>query len=146
VKRFECSLKHGGMERVGIYSIEDVLPFIVENKGSPNAIRVYDGHEVKMFSLRYHTFKKSLSCVSCGLKGKFFALERYMRRVPWDNRFHFNLYAIISNGEEVLMTKDHINPKSLGGKEHIDNMQTMCKVCNELKMNRVEEKNQNEII
>ena len=31
------------------------------------------------------------------------------------------------------MTKDHILPKKWGGKDDIDNMQTMCKDCNEAK-------------
>jgi len=41
-----------------------------------------------------------------------------------------NLYAINAAGEEVLMTKDHILPRVLGGKDHIDNYQPMCQVCN----------------
>lgn len=137
MKQFECSLTHANMERVGIYRIEDVLPFVVENKSSEGAVKMYDGHEVKMWSLRYKTFKNSLSCVSCGIKGKYFALERAKENNN-SERYHFNLYAKLDNGDEVLMTKDHIDPKSLGGKDEIKNMQTMCKVCNEIKMNRVE--------
>lgn len=123
------------MERVGIYKIEDVLPFVVKSKHDPNAKKVYDGHEVKMWSLRYQTFQNSISCVSCGLTGQYFALEK--SKYETFPRYHFNLYAKLENGEEVLITKDHINPKSLGGKDEIKNMQTMCKVCNEIKMNRV---------
>ena len=37
------------------------------------------------------------------------------------------------NGDEVLMTKDHIVPKSKGGKKHVSNNQPMCKMCNEKK-------------
>ena len=37
------------------------------------------------------------------------------------------------NGEEVLMTKDHIIPKSLGGKNTIYNLQPMCQFCNSRK-------------
>ena len=49
-----------------------------------------------------------------------------------------NLYAIDENGKEVLMTKDHILPKSKGGKDEIDNYQTMCIRCNEAKGNNLE--------
>jgi hypothetical protein len=48
---------------------------------------------------------------------------------------HFNLYAE-REGELVQMTKDHKQPKSKGGADHIDNMQTMCCTCNELKGNQ----------
>jgi 5-methylcytosine-specific restriction endonuclease McrA len=40
------------------------------------------------------------------------------------------LYGKNSKGEEVLLTKDHIKPKSLGGKNHHSNYQTMCVDCN----------------
>lgn len=45
---------------------------------------------------------------------------------------HFNLYAE-KDGESRLMTKDHIIPKSKGGKNHLDNLQTMCDHCNSKK-------------
>jgi hypothetical protein len=135
MKQFESSLTIGNMERVGIYNIEEVLDFIVNNKKSDGAIRIYDGYQVKMFSLRYKTFAKSLVCVNCGITGEYFAIERVIGNDS--PRFHFNLYAKLNTGEEVLITKDHIIPKSLGGKDCISNMQTMCKVCNEMKMNRI---------
>ena len=31
------------------------------------------------------------------------------------------------------MTKDHIYPRSLGGASTLDNMQTMCELCNQRK-------------
>lgn len=52
-----------------------------------------------------------------------------------DKTAHFNLYAE-REGALVQMTKDHKTPKSRGGKDHIDNMQTMCCRCNELKGNK----------
>jgi len=65
-----------------------------------------------------------------GIEGKFFALEQNGMD---NNRFHFNLYALDENGNEVLMTKDHIVPSSEGGKNVIDNLQTMCIICNNKK-------------
>lgn len=56
-----------------------------------------------------------------------------------DKSFHLNLYAIDENGKEVLMTKDHIIPKSKGGADDISNYQTMCERCNEAKGNRLED-------
>ena len=44
--------------------------------------------------------------------------------------YHFNLYGINKNYEEILFTKDHIIPKSKGGDNKISNYQTMCYNCN----------------
>ena len=49
------------------------------------------------------------------------------------NSYHFNLYAIGENGNWILMTKDHITPKSRGGRDHLSNLQTMCDQCNNRK-------------
>lgn len=97
-----------------------------------------NGYTVKPKSLRYQTFyHKGLECVCCGIKGSFLALEKDFCKSNI-NTFHLNLYAIDKDGNEVLMTKDHINPKSNGGQDILDNMQTMCKTCNERKGNKIE--------
>jgi len=89
-----------------------------------------DGDQIKMSSHRLWTFfEKSLECVECGLKGEFFAKEKNHES---EGRPHLNLYAV-KDGEEILMTKDHIHPKSKGGDNHLDNYQTMCLPCNEEK-------------
>lgn len=52
----------------------------------------------------------------------------------WQKVFADSQQLIIDeNGKEVLMTKDHIIPKSKGGANDISNYQTMCKRCNEAK-------------
>lgn len=79
-------------------------------------------------------FLHGTDCVSCGLKGQYFWLEKNN-----DNRtktWHFNLYGVDENGREVQMTKDHIIPKSCGGKNHVDNYQPMCCRCNLAKSNK----------
>lgn len=86
--------------------------------------------KIKMSSHRLWTFfETGLTCVECGAEGEFFAKEKNTEE---ENRYHLNLYAV-KNGEEVLMTKDHIKPKNQGGDDRIDNYQTMCKECNEEK-------------
>ena len=126
----------GNLVRVGIFEIKDVLPFVVRDKRDAGAIRSYGEHKVKMWSMRYQTFQKSLSCGSCGVTGQYFALEKCADDPG--TRFHFNLYAKTANGDEVLITKDHIFPKSKGGGNGLSNMQTMCKVCNEMKRDKME--------
>lgn len=92
---------------------------------------------VAMGSHRYQLFAfKGTDCVKCGIKGRFFALERGKS----DNslKFHFNLYGIDKRGHELIITKDHIIPRSKGGKNILDNYQPLCYNCNQLKANRIE--------
>lgn len=120
------------------YSVEEVFQMIGEdnlntecynksNKSVENQIEV-DGYTVYTRSLRYMTFyQKGLKCCVCGKEGTHFTLDcsdgdNSMRR-------HFNLRA----DDGTLMTKDHIIPKSKGGRDHISNMQTMCCDCNTAK-------------
>ncbi len=120
-----------GYERKGIYSVEAVLSQL------GNSWAVFDGDTIPVVSLRYQTFARSLVCVRCGLAGKYFAKERSAKKLKDGSGFramsktwHFNLYAVAANGREVLMTKDHVLPRSKGGPDHIDNLQTMCAPCN----------------
>jgi 5-methylcytosine-specific restriction endonuclease McrA len=119
--------------RNGIYSIEEVLSkrnFLSHRKED---MVEFDGDMIFMNSDRYHTFaEKGLKCVCCGIEGKYFVKERNID----GEKYHFNLYAVNKNGEEVLMTKDHIIPKSKGGKDEISNYQTMCTKCNGQKGNK----------
>lgn len=89
-----------------------------------------DGDIIKANSQRYQVFKKKgCTCSKCGLKGTFFYKEKDLN----SSRFHLNLYGVNEKGEEILFTKDHILAKSNGGSNHIDNYQTMCSICNEVK-------------
>lgn len=136
-------------ERKETYKPEEVLPFLPRAKNYPKNFKLkkvtrdYDGDPIKMGSERYYTFEKSLKCCFCGVKGVFFAKERHVRPdgTPLQNgAFHLNLYAIDENGNEVLMTKDHIIPKARGGKNRLSNYQTACAVCNEEKRATKDEK------
>jgi len=84
----------------------------------------------KADSQRYNVFRKSIECCVCGIRGKYFALEKHPGK---ENMWHFNLYGTDPYGKEMLMTKDHIVPISQGGKNTLDNYQTMCQVCNSLR-------------
>ena len=123
------------------YNIEEVFNIIgkdyltLKNQMSrmydKNADAIVEGYKVRKISLRYMTFyQKGVDCVCCNRKGSYFLLEGD------DNnplRRHFNLYT----EDDVLMTKDHIIPKSKGGKDNVDNMQPMCIICNEKKKNNI---------
>ena len=120
--------------RKGIYSFDDVFPYIVDVDEKKDFIRTYDNEPVSMNNAKYHVFKKNTTCVCCGLKGEYLALEQCKSKDD-ESLFHFNMYGII-DGKEVLFTKDHIIPKSKGGTNTLDNYQTMCVRCNAEKGNR----------
>jgi 5-methylcytosine-specific restriction endonuclease McrA len=46
-------------------------------------------------------------------------------------------YKCLACGKKKVLTIDHIIPLSLGGKNEIDNYQTLCRKCNMAKGNRI---------
>jgi len=119
-----------GYTRAGLVAIDQVLPLILDK-----SIEKVDlcGHRVNVVSLRLQTFAmKGLECSSCGVKATHFAVETKMNGEP---AWHLNLWADRSHldKEEMLMTHDHTLARGLGGKDHIDNVTTMCSKCNHQK-------------
>ena len=146
--------------RVATVPIEDVLPFVFTRERRHDlrqqglgyrsiewieaSRRVYQavidgevrGVIVPMGSHRYQLYaEKGTTCVRCGIKGTYFALERGRGDNP--NRFHFNLYGRDKHGHEVMITKDHIKPRAKGGKNKLSNYQPMCYKCNQRKADKV---------
>lgn len=104
------------------------MPFGRESKADIHV----DGFNVHKFSLRYMTFfQKGTTCACCGKEGTYFTLDLASEATEESNRRHFNLRA----EDGTLMTRDHILPKSLGGAETVENMQTYCVDCNKAKGN-----------
>ena len=116
------------------YAVADILPHIRRpTKSDPKPVLDLDGDEVKVYSLRLRTFKeKGLRCVTCGVEGTHF----YKERATQDVRWHINLWGVTPDGVEVMLTKDHIQPRAKGGRDRMDNMQPMCRPCNIAKRDR----------
>lgn len=113
--------------------IKDVLLKLFQGQTSP--FKIKKGVVVKMESQRLKTYLKGTSCVKCGLKGSFFAVEK-AKFCLVSKRCHLNLYGINSSGHEVMMTSDHIIPKSWeGSSNELWNRQPMCAPCNRKKGN-----------
>ena len=128
--------------RLGVFSLEDIFDyvFIDENgifmEDTHPIKRTYNGYSICLTSARYRLFKlKGTVCVHCGVVGTFFSLD--LPRT--EKRPHFNLYGLDKNGIEVMLTKDHILPRSKGGTIDMDNLQPMCERCNCKKGNKIEE-------
>lgn len=122
-----------GYQRAGIYEVDVIHALVGSGK------QRFGSDLISMDSARYRVFSKSVRCVRCGCKGVFYAKERNARYdkgantyYATNNDWHFNLYARV-NGRDVLMTKDHIIPRTHGGPDTDDNYQTMCSPCNSRK-------------
>lgn len=84
------------------------------------------GEQIKR-SQRIQLYKeKGYKCVACGISASYFAIEKTRK----DLTYHLNLYCLTRRGEEVMMTQDHIIPKSKGGADRMENLQPMCDKCN----------------
>ncbi|MBC8550165.1 MAG: HNH endonuclease [Candidatus Brocadiales bacterium] len=116
-------------DRLRTYTVDQVLKFVSLNpEDSPKTVK-FAGQNIFMGSKRYLNFKRNgCVCVECGLEGTYFALEKHKyQRTP---KYHFNLYGKDANGNEVMLTKDHIMPRAKGGSDELDNFQPMCAKCN----------------
>jgi hypothetical protein len=111
-------------------SPEKILP-LIERGGYAHGIiagLAIHGIKVSVGSDRVKTFLKGLACVTCGIQGTHFVVEESN-----SGSLHLNLYARTPDGGEVMMTSDHIVPKSRGGADHLSNRQPMCTNCNHKK-------------
>jgi len=140
-------LKDPNLIRKETVPVSDILPHIIftprelSATSHPEALVSIGGDLINMTSLKLQTFKENgIRCRVCGCKGSYFAKEKYAAE-PY---FHLNLYAM-KDGKEVLMTKDHILPVVKGGRDRLNNFQTLCIDCNKKKADstaeRVKKKN-----
>lgn len=124
-------------ERKRKYSIEEVWGLwvdshaVYEQTGEWPRISLDDGITLTMKSDRYDNFFiNGTNCVACGIKGEYFWLETFKKGKDRNNMWHFNLYGTDADGNEMMLTKDYIVPKSRGGRNYIGNYRTMCERCN----------------
>jgi hypothetical protein len=126
-------MKSKSFERRGVYDVQRVLDWAdTDESFTDRNFKKFEGLDVLSGLLGYKVFKhKGVKCSCCPMEGEYFALER----TPGPgsskyNNWHFNLYGKNKFGREVMLTKDHVNPKSRGGSDEISNLQPMCFICN----------------
>lgn len=127
MQMFSILERYDKYRTIAFYSVKPILELV-----QPFAIiNIHAGgktHKVKLQSVRLQTFKKSNVCCCCGVVGSIFALQNE-RCEKSSTPYHLNLYGFTDDGL-ILMTKDHIIPKSKGGQDCLNNMRTMCAKCN----------------
>jgi 5-methylcytosine-specific restriction endonuclease McrA len=109
----------------GDFPIEEVLPLVGTGK------QEFHGFKLNFSSNRLEALKKSPFCIQCGIKGSFFRLEKTDKEA--DYQIHLNMYAVDDNGQEVMLTKDHMVSVYENGTDHPGNLQTLCRKCNAAK-------------
>jgi len=72
---------------------------------------------------------KGLTCVKCGVTADHF---KKVWGNPNDNP-HFTPFGVDEEGNEFMMTRDHIIPKTVWKDNSVENSQPMCSACNEEK-------------
>lgn len=136
LKTIDKKVRYSGYHHLQSYEPEGILDLVDEDAKPTEVVIKGVMHQIKVKSLRLQCFKRSMSCVKCGLKGTIISADTFTSKSDRDGT-HFNLYAV-SEGKTRLMTKDHIIPKSRGGKNHLSNLQTMCDQCNNKKGDKYE--------
>lgn len=110
-------------------SIDDGLHLISE-ESIMNPLYVF-GERVKRDYKRFAVLRAhSLQCCFCGLKATRFLVSRHKND-------HVMPYSINAYAGEVMLTWDHILPKSHGGSDHVDNGRVACGPCNMRRGNKL---------
>lgn len=119
------SKHHRSYIRVEKVPVEIIVPLLLKGEGQYIGVKT-----VNLKSSRVQTYSKSQVCVNCGKKISYFAVEKHRSTT---STWHLNAYHLKDDGEEMMMTSDHILAKSMGGDNGLENRQVMCIACNILK-------------
>ena len=114
-------------------SLDEILPHIPKYVKLINrSLKLWcpdiDKHiTIHLGSARIKLMGRTQECAACKIKGDHFWIESNTR--GW----HLNFYAINYHGDPVMLTLDHIIPRSKGGTKASNNIQLLCKKCNGIK-------------
>lgn len=125
---------HFGHKHIDFFDLDFIL---FRCKKKTQYIKVLDLY-VNLSPKRYRVFKKSLMCVVCKCEATICSLD--VKCDKYGNILnskigYFNFYGLGRDNELFMLTVDHIQPQSLGGKNGMYNLQTMCNFCNSKKDN-----------
>lgn len=123
MRNYEVKSKHTVDEIFNL--IKEGHTFVKESHANLESVRISN------------FFYNGVACVTCNIKGNEFRVERHANANYKKSKYggwHLNLYSN-RKGVLILMTLDHIIPRSKGGKKILSNAQPMCEGCNGAKGN-----------
>ena len=107
--------------------IDNTLRLLV--KAKPLGRVTYKNYAMVTDTDRYENlYTHGCKCAMCGLEASFAAIEK--NRYGKKSKYHLNVYVIAPDGKELVLTKDHIYPRALGGYDDLHNYQVLCERCN----------------
>ena len=120
-----------GAQLIKHFTLEQIIPLLSKHKESftinDKEYVVYLGKSTQKL------FAGSQVCVNCGRTGTHFRLYHDPKQsIP---KF-INSMCLFSD-DNMLMTADHIVPRSAGGLTHSINLQVMCLKCNQKKADKL---------
>lgn len=133
IKKTEARVTHF------IYFSEVPLQVGLSILSLPKSQRLVNGREVSVCSgaALFETLKNTdISCWKCGCKADRWIVMRGVAENPFAKPV-LNLFAI-RQGELVMLTRDHIIPKSVGGMDDPKNLRPACIICNNERGNELE--------
>lgn len=122
--------------------IESNFVFDALKKFKKHIVVEIDDKKIKLpiFRERYFFYLFNSKCNCCGLEGSHFAINEQLLKDE-KSLYHLNFISFVNN-KYTLLTKDHIIPRSRGGKNCNDNYQLLCEYCNGIKSNSLISNNQ----
>ena len=121
------------IHRICKFKPSHILPFINKKRGKINL----HGITFNFYSRYLIAFKyKGIICAGCGITTQHVYLEHHNKKDK-PGIYNLKLYGVDANNNEILMTMDHIIPKSKGGTDNLKNIQPMCNTCNQDKGNKI---------
>jgi len=110
---------------------KELLSFSRRNKDKFPAIQFGDVL-VRVSDTARVVIKDDFTCKGCGKEAEFISV--YKTEID-DSTIYGMIFYHVENDKVINHTKDHIVPKSLGGKDTFNNYQDLCVVCNHEKDN-----------
>lgn len=133
-------MKYSSYVKARKLSLDEVLPHINQDvRIQHQSLYLWcpdiDKHiTVHVTSARMRLIGRTQECAACKVKGDHFWAEansKFPNGKPCG--WHLNLYAFNYHGDPVMMTLDHIRPRTKGGTKASNNIQLLCNRCNSIK-------------